>query len=99
MTGYYLSSPTIDKSVLDVSAVCTVPLEFLKEELVIAFKRRDPERSEIHLAKRIWYKGIHYSTGMVVAHFSEGCLPEFGEIIFTLCIGVFFVFRNIVWMV
>ena len=80
MIGYHLSSPSIDKPVLDVSDVSTVPLDFFKKELAQAFKQQDPDLSEIHLAKNVWSKGINYRTGMVVAHGSEGGLPEFGEI-------------------
>lgn len=80
MIRYHLSSPNIDKPMLDVSDVATVPLDFLKEELAQAFKQRDPDLSEIHLAKDVWNKGINYRTGMVVVHGSEGGLPEFGEI-------------------
>lgn len=48
MIGYHLLSPNIDKPMLDVSDVSTVPLGFLKEELAQAFKQRDPDLSEIH---------------------------------------------------
>ena len=80
MIGYHLSSPNIDKPVLEVSDASTVPLELLKEELAQAFKQRNPYASEINLAKNVWSKGIQYRTGMIVAHGSFGGLPEFGEI-------------------
>lgn len=80
MIGYHLSCPNIDKPVLDVSDVSTVPLDCVKEELALAFKKRDPTLGEIHLAKNVWSKGINYRIGMVVAHGSEGGLPEFREI-------------------
>lgn len=51
MIGYHLSSPNIDKPVLDVSDVSTVPLDVLKEELAQAFEERDPDVSEINLEK------------------------------------------------
>lgn len=65
---------------LDVSDVSTVPLDVLKEELAQAFKQRDPDVSEINLAKNVWSKGINYRPGMIVPYGSEGGLPEFGEI-------------------
>ena len=80
MIGYHLSSPNIDKPELDVSDVSTVPLDVFKEELAHAFKQRDPDVSEINLAKNVWSKGINYRPGMIVAYGSEGGLPEFGEI-------------------
>lgn len=79
MIGYHLSSPSIDKPILDVSNASLVPF-FLKEELAQSFKQRYPDLSEIHLSKNVWSKGINYRAGMVVAHGSEGGLPEFGEI-------------------
>lgn len=95
MIGYHLSSPNIDKPVLDVSDVSTVPLDVLRKELAQAFKERDPDVSEIHLAKNLWSKGINYRPGMVVAYGSEGGLPEFGEI-YQICIlqqRLFFVLK------
>lgn len=65
---------------LDVSDVSTVPLDVLRKELAQAFKERHPGLTEINLAKNVWSKGINYRPGMVVAHGSEGGLPEFGEI-------------------
>lgn len=61
-----------------------------------AFKQRGPNLSEIHLAKKKnCSKGINYRTGMVVAHGSEGGLPEFGEIhqIWILHQRLFFVLK------
>lgn len=80
MIGYHLSSPSIDKSLLDVSEASTVPLDVLKEELAQAFKQRNPFVSEIHIAKNVCSKGIQYRPGMIVAYGSCGGLPEFGEI-------------------
>lgn len=80
MIGYHLSFPNIDKPVMDVSDVSTVPLDVLKEELVQAFKQRNPHVSEINLAKNVWSKEINYKPGMIVAYGSDGGLPEFGEI-------------------
>lgn len=80
MIGYHLSSPNIDKPVLDLSHASTVPLDLLKENLAQAFKQISPSVSEIHIAKNGWSKGINYRPGMIVAYGSEGGLPEFGEI-------------------
>lgn len=80
MIGYHLSSPNIDKPVLEVSDASTVPLELLKEELTQAFKQRNPYASEISIAKNVWCNGIQYRPGMIVAHGSFVGLPEFGEI-------------------
>lgn len=80
MIGYHLYCPNIDKPVLDVSEVSTVPLSCVKEEIALSFRKRDSTLGEIHLAKNVWSKGINYRIGMVVAHGSEGGLPEFGEI-------------------
>lgn len=74
MIGYHLSSPNIDKPVLDVSDVSTVLFDVLKEELGQAFKQRDPDVSEINLAKNVWSKGINYRPGMIVAYGTEGWL-------------------------
>ena len=38
MIGYHLSSPSLDKPMLDVSNISTVPLDILKEELAHAVK-------------------------------------------------------------
>lgn len=67
MIGYHLSSPSIDKSLLDVSEASTVPLDVLKEELAQAFKQRNPFVSEIHIAKNVCSKGIQYRPGMIAA--------------------------------
>lgn len=95
MIGYHLSSPSIDKPLLDVSEASTVPLDVLKEELAQAFKQRNPFVSEIHIAKNVCRKGIQYRPGMIVAYGSCGGLPEFGEI-HQICIlqqGLFFVLK------
>lgn len=63
MIGYHLSSPSIDKSLLDVSEASTVPLDVLKEELAQAFKQRNPFVSEIHIAKMFVVR--EYNTGLV----------------------------------
>lgn len=67
MIGYHLSSPSIDKPLLDVSEASTVPLDVLKEELAQAFKQRNPFVSEIHIAKNVCSKGIQYRPGMIAA--------------------------------
>lgn len=59
---------------LDVSDVSTVLFDVLKEELGQAFKQRDPDVSEINLAKNVWSKGINYRPGMIVAYGTEGWL-------------------------
>lgn len=78
--GYHLSSPNIDKPILDFSDVSTVPLDVLKEELAQTFKQIDPDVSEINLAKNVWSKGINHRPGTIVAYGSEVGLPEFAEI-------------------
>ena len=51
MIGYHLSSPNIEKAMLDVSHASSVLFDFLKEELAQAFKQKDPNLAKIHLAK------------------------------------------------
>lgn len=67
MIGYHLWSPHIDKPIMDVSDVSTVPLDFFEGRDTVAqsIKQRDPDLSEIHLPKIVWSKGRHCRTGMV----------------------------------
>ncbi len=80
MIGYQLTSPSLEKSELEVSSGSAVPVNILKDEIAQVVRQRYPHLSEIHITKNAWSKGINYRTGMIVVHGSEGGLPEFGQI-------------------
>lgn len=96
--GYCSSSFNIDKPLLDVLDVSTVPLDVLKEERAQAFKEWDSDVSEINLAKNVRRKG---RPGIVVEYGSEDDLPTFREI-HQICIlqqRLFFVVKTDAWVV
>lgn len=80
MIAYYLSSPCLSKSDLEVSAVSTLPVDLLKEEIAQDIRQKFSDADEVHLAQCVTIKGVTYRKGMILAHKAAGGLPEFSEI-------------------
>ena len=68
MIAYYLSSPCLTKSDLEVSAVSTLPVDLLKEEIAQEIRQRFSDTHKVHLAQCVTTKGITYRKGMILAH-------------------------------
>lgn len=77
MIAYHLNSPCLSKSELEVSSVCTLPVDLLKEEIAQVIRQKFSDTTEVHLAQGVKTKGITYRKGMILAHRSAGGLPEF----------------------
>lgn len=80
MIAYHLSSPCLSKSDLEVSAVSTLPVDLLREEIAQVIRQKFPDTPELHLAQCVTTKGITYRKGMILAHRATGGLTEFSEI-------------------
>lgn len=80
MIAYHLSSPSLGKSKLEVSAITTFPVDLLKEEIANIIRHRFPDILEVNLAQCVTIKGIICRNGMVLSHRATGGLPEFCEI-------------------
>lgn len=78
MIAYHLSSPSLNKSDLEVSAVSTLPVD--REEIAQVIRQKFPDTSEVQLAKCVTTKGITYRQGMILANRATGGFPEFSEI-------------------
>lgn len=70
---------------MEVTNVSTVQVDVLNNEVVLAFRQKYPDISQVHLAKNVTTKGINYRNGMVVACGSTAGMPEFAEIL-QMCI-------------
>ena len=80
MIAYHLSSPCLNKSDLEVSAVSTLPVDLLRAEIAQVIRQKFPDTPEVQLAKCVTTKGITYRKGMILAHRATGGLPDFCEI-------------------
>ena len=80
MIGYHLASPSKSKPDIEVSAVSTLSVDLLREEIAHAIRANFSGEPEVHLAQCVTRKGITYRKGMILAHRTVGGLPEFSEI-------------------
>lgn len=80
MVAYHLSSPCLNRSDLEVSAVSTLQVDLLREEIVQVIRKKFPDTPEVQLAKCVTTKGITYRKGMILVHRATGGLPDFCEI-------------------
>lgn len=80
MIAYHLSAPFLSKSDLEVSAISTLPVDLLKEEIAQVIRKKFSDTPEVHLAQCVTTKGITYRKGMILAHRAVGGMPEFSEI-------------------
>lgn len=64
MIAYYQSAPCLTTSNLEVSAVSTLPVDLLKDEIAENITKRFSDISEVHLAKYVTSKVITYRKGM-----------------------------------
>lgn len=97
MIAYHLSSPCLGKSDLEVSAVFTLPVDLLKEEVAHIIRQKFSDTHEVQLAQCVTTKGIAYRKGMILAHRATGGLPEFCEID-QICIihdSIFFIVKEL----
>ncbi|XP_054592203.1 uncharacterized protein [Nothobranchius furzeri] len=97
MIAYHLSSPSFSTSELEVSAVSTLPVDLLKDEIAQTIRDRFPDTPEVHLTQSVTVNGITYKKGMVLVHRATGGLPEFCEID-QICIlhqSVFYIVREL----
>lgn len=97
MITYHLSSLSLSKSDLEVSAVSTLPVDLLKEEMAQAIRQKFSDTTQVHLAECVTTKGIIYKKGMILAHRAVGGLPEFSEVD-QICIvheSVFFIVKEL----
>lgn len=78
--SYHLSAPCLNKSDLEVSAVSTLPVDLLKEEIAQVIRQKFSDKPEVHLTQCVTYKGITYRKGMILAHGAMCGLTEFSEI-------------------
>ena len=81
MMAYYLESNTTKKSSLTVSAVSTVSVDILHQDVQKALKLKYPDISHIELTKTASVNGVTYKDGMIVACGSTGGLPDFAEVV------------------
>lgn len=81
MIAYHLHSTRPPKPRVEVSKVSRVPLDVLKDDVVLPLLQMYPNMAEVNMAKSADCKGINYRRGMIViCRFTDG-LPEFGDII------------------
>lgn len=85
MISYQLTSTNDEKSDIEVTNVSTLPIEILKNEIILTVKQKFPSAAEVCLTKCVSSKGVHYRNGMIVAYGSTSGLPDFGEIL-QICI-------------
>lgn len=60
MIAYYLSSPCLSKSDTEVSALSTLPVDLLKEEIAQDIRQKFSDADEVHLAQCVTIKGVTY---------------------------------------
>lgn len=80
MIAFHLSYPCLSKSDLEVSAVSTLQVDLLKEEIAQVIRQKISDTPEVHLVQCVTTKGITYRKGIILAHRAAGGLPEFNEI-------------------
>ncbi len=81
MIAYNLASTTTETSSLTVSAVSTVSVDILHQDVQKVLRLEYPDITHIQLTKNASVNGVNYREGMVVVHGSVGGLPEFAEVI------------------
>lgn len=67
MIAYHQSAPCLTTSNLEVSAVSTLPVDLLKDEIAENIRKRFSDISEVQLAQYVTSKGITYRKGMILA--------------------------------
>lgn len=81
MMAYHLESTTIDSSSLTVSAVSTVSVDIMHQEVQKALRLKYPDITHIQLTKNASVNGVSSREGMIVVHGAADGLPEFAEVI------------------
>lgn len=81
MMAYHLESNTAKKTSLTVSAVSTVSVDILHQDVQKALELKYPDITHIQLTKNASVNGVTYRCGMVVVHGFAGGLPEFAEVV------------------
>lgn len=81
MMAYHLASTTTETSSLTVSALSTVSVDILHQDVQKVLQFKYPDITHIQLTKNASVNGVNYREGMVVVHGSAGGLPEFAEVI------------------
>ncbi|XP_058480957.1 uncharacterized protein LOC131456550 [Solea solea] len=81
MMAYYLESNTTKKSSLTVSAVSTVSVDILHQDVQKVLKLKYPDITHVQLTKTASVHGVTYRGGMIVACGSTCGLPDFAEVV------------------
>lgn len=84
MIAYHISALHL-KPAVEVENVYVLPVDVMNKEVVGSLRQKNPEMTDVHLAKNATIKGISYKIGMLIPYGSTGGLPEFAEII-QICI-------------
>lgn len=79
--AYHLASTTTEKSSLTASAVSTVTVDILHQDVQKVLKLKYPDITHIQLTKNASVNGVNYRNGMIIVYGSAGGLPEFAEVV------------------
>ena len=63
------------------SAVSTVSVDILHQDVLKAWKLKYPDISHIQITKNASVNGVTHKDGMIVACASTGSLPDFAEVV------------------
>ncbi len=81
MMAYYLQSNATKKCSLTVSAVSTVSVDILHQDVQKVLKLKYPDIVHLQLTKTASVNGVTYREGMIVVCGSTGGLPDFAEVV------------------
>lgn len=81
-----MGSTTTETSSLTVSAVSTVSVDILHQDVQKVLQLAYLDITHIQLTKNSSVNGVNYREGMVVVHGSIGGLPEFAEVVQTVVV-------------
>ncbi len=81
MMAYYLQSNAAKKCSLTVSAVSTVSVDILHQDVQKVLKLKYPDIVHLQLTKTASVNGVTYREGMIVVCGCTGGLPDFAEVV------------------
>lgn len=81
MVAHHLHGGAVVPPSLQATKLSIVDLTVLREDIKKALQVKFPSESFVQMATTVCCSGTSYSTGMILAHGSTGCLPDFVELI------------------
>ena len=81
MVAHHLHGGAVVLPSLQAKKLSMVDLTVLREDVKKALQIKFPSAPFIQMATTVCCSGTSYSTGMILAHGSTGCLPDFVELI------------------